>query len=260
MKLAWITDPHFDHAGFSATIDFASKCADISDACVITGDIGEAKSVVPLLQAFEKNYRKPIHFVLGNHDFYGGDFATVARGVFNAFGCQYLDMGAVFHLSPGVQLVGVDGWYDARLGSPETSTVVLNDWTQIEDLADLAKIGKPTLIEGLRMIGDHFQKRAISVLKKTTAPRVIFATHVPPFAKSSVYNGKQSDANWLPWFTNKALGDALLEWALFNPERQLEVWCGHTHGRAVYKPLANLTVKTGFAEYGSPCVELVEEI
>lgn len=260
MKLAFITDPHFDHAGHSATIDFALKCADESDACVITGDIGEAKTVVSLLQIFERNYRKPVFFVLGNHDFYGGDFGSTARSVFKAFGCQYLDQGAVFDVAHGVQLCGVDGWYDARLGSPETSHIQLNDWTQIKDLASLASINKRSLIDGLRMIGDHFQQRAIRVLEKTTAKRVIFATHVPPFAQSSVYNGKQSDANWLPWFTNKTLGDALLEWALFNPERELTVWCGHTHGRALYQPMANLAVRTGYADYGTPCVEMVEDI
>lgn len=257
MKLAWVTDPHLNFVGSAKTMLFAARVAEQSDACIITGDIAEADSLVQLLGLFKRTYGKPVYFVLGNHDFYGSDFSTVARAVFKEFGCDYLDQGAVFDLAPGVQLCGVDGWYDARLGLPEVSRVELNDWTQIEDLAGL---GASTRIEALRMIGDHFQGRAAYVLARTTAKRIIFATHVPPFAESSVYNGKQSDANYLPWFTNKALGDALLKWATANPKRELTVLCGHTHGRALYRPLPNLTVKTGFADYGAPCVEAVIDL
>lgn len=258
MRIAWITDPHFDHVGELATAEFAERMRPDSDACVITGDIGTAKTVVPLLQRFRRHYGKPVHFVLGNHDFYRGDFGSVARSVFTAFGCDYLDQGAIFSLTPSVQLCGVDGWYDARLGDPDGSTVQLNDWTLISTLDQSRRCG--TLLPALRMIGDHFERRATALLDRTTAKRIIFATHVPPFAESSVYNGKQSDANWLPWFTNKALGDALTEWAKRNPEREVTVLCGHTHGRALFQPLPNLTVKTGFAEYGKPCVELIEEL
>jgi Icc-related predicted phosphoesterase len=258
MRLAWITDPHFDHAGHGKTIDLASKTAGVSDACVITGDIGTARTVIRLLEVFQRNYRKPVCFVLGNHDFYGGEFASVARSVRKAFGCSYLDSGAVFHLTPDADLCGVDGWYDARFGSPETSSVQLNDWSEIQDLRECVQSG--TLIPALRMIGDHFHQKTLETLSRTTAKRIIFATHVPPFAESSVYNGKQSDANWLPWFTNKALGDALLEWARKNQDREIEVLCGHTHGRATFQPSPNLTVRTGFAEYGAPCVEMVLDL
>lgn len=254
MRLAWITDPHFDHCPANAVSRLAEGCATDSDACVITGDIGTAQNVVTNLTWFQLHYGKPVYFVLGNHDFYGGSFASVAASV-GIFGKCWLQSGSIFQLARDVQLCGVDGWYDAQFGAPETSQVRLNDWWLIDELSRARQHG--LLIHALRELGQQSASAARKVLARTDAKRVIFATHVPPFAESSVYDGKQSDDEWLPWFSNKALGFVLTEWAAANPDREMTVLCGHMHGRAVFSPLPNLTVKTGFADYGKPCMEEV---
>lgn len=76
MKLAWLTDIHLnflpDEEAFCASV-----AATDADAFVITGDIGEAPNVVMYLNQLDNYLERPIYFVLGNHDFYRGDFATV---------------------------------------------------------------------------------------------------------------------------------------------------------------------------------------
>ncbi len=39
-------------------------------------------------------------------------------------------------------------------------------------------------------------------------------------------------------------------------DRELLVLCGHTHGAGVYRPRANVEVRTGGADYGAPEVQL----
>lgn len=259
MRLAWLTDVHLNFVGSAKTMLYAARVAEQSDACVITGDIAEADSVVQLLSLFRRTYGKPVYFVLGNHDFYGGSFESVGAAIVRAFSPrEWLRSGEIINIADGVQLCGADGWYDAQFGNPETSRVQLNDWFKIADLIAAREQGQ--LLPKLREIGQESAISAQETLSRTTAKRVIFATHVPPFAESSVYNGKQSDGEWLPWFTNKALGFALTDWATNNPEREIEVLCGHTHGRARYQAMPNLMVRTGFAEYGTPCVEMVLEL
>lgn len=44
------------------------------------------------------------------------------------------------------------------------------------------------------------------------------------------------------------------------PDRQLTVLCGHTHGAGETRPLDNVLILTGGAEYGRPVVQRVFEL
>ena len=85
--------------------------------------------------------------------------------------------------------------------------------------------------------------------------RIIVLTHIPPFKEACFYNGKNSDKNWLPFFSSKATGDVLMQAANNNPSIDFLVLCGHTHGEGYYQPTANLTIKAGKAEYYQPIVQ-----
>jgi hypothetical protein len=87
---------------------------------------------------------------------------------------------------------------------------------------------------------------------------VLFLTHVPPFRDACWHEGKISDDEWLPYFTCKAAGDALVEVMRARPDRTMTVLCGHTHSPGNAQILPNLKVRTGGATYGSPRVESVE--
>ena len=89
---------------------------------------------------------------------------------------------------------------------------------------------------------------------------MLLATHVPPFREACWHEGQISDGEWLPHFTCKAVGDAILEIMRPATGRQLTVYCGHTHSPGICQPLPNVTVYTGGAIYGQPKVQQVIEL
>lgn len=110
---------------------------------LVTGDIGESRNVAPWLERMDDAWDRPIYFVLGNHDFYGGSIAGV-RSEAAALSrkrpnLRYLTALGVCELTPRVGLIGDDGWADARLGNYEQSLVMMNDYRLIAELAPLSK-------------------------------------------------------------------------------------------------------------------------
>jgi Icc protein len=265
MKLAWASDIHLDSCDNATARLFAEECADRSDALVITGDITNGRQT-SLFTTFAARYGKPIYFVLGNHDYWHRSFRSVtleygavALAAHNAF---FLDSRGPFEIAPGVELVGVSGWYDARFGDWETSSFALNDWWRIEDLDKLRvpfQVGE-ALIKAFRVRAAAFARAATKKLRNTTAKHVIFATHVPPFEGACWHMGRRSDRDALPYYTNKALGLALNRWALVNPDRNLTTLCGHSHSRGDYQAASNHIVRTAAAEYGQPSIEHVFDL
>ena len=156
-------------------------------------------------------------------------------------------------LSAETVLVGHDGWYDARHGAPKTTRVELADFFAIEELQGL---GRAALLERVRSMGDRAAHDADKALQTaaSTARRVTFATHVPPFREACWHQGAISDDEWLPWFTCKAMGDVLVAVAEAYPETAFSVLCGHTHSEGQVQIRPNLEVLTGKARYGAPDV------
>ena len=264
MRLAWGTDVHLNFLKEPEVRAYGASARDAgAEAFLITGDIAEGRNIEAILTWLVEGFAGPIFYVLGNHDYYYRGIDVVRRSV--AFlGVRdprlvYLpDAPAPLALSETLGLVGVDGWGDARLGAPETSQVFLNDFRLIDDLGEFPG---PALFRKLRALGD----REAALLRPRLAaalaqfPRVLVATHVPPFAEAAWHEGKRSADDWLPYFTCKAVGDVLLEAADAHPARQITVLCGHTHspGEAQLRP--NLRVVTGGARYGRPVFEPLPE-
>ncbi len=90
--------------------------------------------------------------------------------------------------------------------------------------------------------------------------KVIVVTHIPPFPQNSKYRGKVAGYDYLPFYTCKATGDVIMQYAEMYPHVQFKVFCGHSHHKALYEPLPNLTVKTGEAQYYMPEIQEVFEI
>ena len=91
--------------------------------------------------------------MLGNHDFYGGSIAGVGEKVASLCrrveNLSWLDRAGVVQLTPRVGLVGCGGWADGRYGDWHGSTVELNDYYVIEELANLSKAGRRKMLEVL---------------------------------------------------------------------------------------------------------------
>jgi 3',5'-cyclic-AMP phosphodiesterase len=264
MHLAWLSDIHLNFP-FERDVDnlFATVRENDPDAVLITGDIADARTVVGWLERMDDAWERPIYFVLGNHDFYGGSIAGVRASVTALSrkrpNLRYLTAGDVFELTPHVGLVGDDGWADARLGNYEHSLVMMNDYRLIAELAPLSKEARwPKLKQLGDLAAEHVRKVLVQALERF--PRALLATHVPPLRDACWHEGQLSDNEWLPHFTCKAVGDVILETMRRWPQRQLTVYCGHTHSSGICQPLPNVTIHTGAAKYGFPRVQEMIDI
>ncbi len=261
-RLAWLTDIHLDHLKPRPQVRqaFAEMVAEDSDCCVITGDISTYNDAF-LLSRFADHYQKPIYFVLGNHDFWGGNFLSTYTQIREMCSVQtnlhWLTDSDPIDIADGVQLCGVDGWYDARFGSWRDSNFTMLDWRAIRDFYFGNMVD---IVAKSRAVADRLAFLGLQQLRKTTAPHVIFATHVPPYELAAFHEGQPSSRISLPWYTSKVTGERLDAWVQENRSRKLTTLCGHTHSSAAYRRDMNHLVLAGSAEYGAPVIQRVFEL
>ncbi len=261
MRLAWLTDLHLNFVG-RAVVDafFQEVASELPDAVLLTGDVGEADSVVPYLLALGERLPCPIYFVLGNHDFYGDGVEAVRDRVLRccrqSSHLRWLSEIEVVGLTASTGLVGHDGWADGRYGDYLRSKVDLNDYHHIQELTGLTHAQRFGVVQHL---GDEGAAHLDRVLPLALARyrKVIVLTHVPPFRDACRHDGQVQDDQWAPHFGCRAVGDVLLEAATAHPDRELIVFCGHTHSPAHLTIAPNLTVIVGSAVYGKPVVQAV---
>jgi 3',5'-cyclic AMP phosphodiesterase CpdA len=281
-KIIWLSDIHVNllpNYGAATLVEIIKKRS--SDAIWISGDIAEADSVVDFLSIMESELKRPIYFVLGNHDYYLGSFNEVRSKIRKLCSkserlCWLNDSGIV-EVTKVIGLIGHDSWADGRFGDYKNSDLLLNDYFLIWDFNPFVKKGakgKQSFPGGIKNILSHFtstqakqsrlkkmqalaeeavqhiEKHLSAALKKYK--QVFLLTHVPPFREACWHRGKISDDNGLPHFSCKAVGDALVRIMKQHPKRQLTVLCGHTHHQAEAQILDNLKVFAAQAEYGIP--------
>lgn len=261
MKIGWLSDIHLNFPREEQLQAFLLELAATPvDAWVISGDIAEAPTLSQYLKLLRSSVSVPIYFVLGNHDFYRSSFTNVNAEVSDIVDGQlnWLTDTEPVLLSPRLALVGDDGWADARLGDPDRSSVVLNDFYQINELSNLSK---PERIAACRDLGDDSASRLLPKLEQAvgSARQVVILTHVPPFRGATWHEGRISDDAWLPWFSCKAMGEVILECARRHPHSRFTVLCGHSHGKGRYSAATNIFVHTAGAEYGSPKIQEIFE-
>jgi predicted MPP superfamily phosphohydrolase len=263
-RVAWLTDIHLNFLGTMQVNRFANAVRALTpDVILISGDIGEARTLAWYLKTLEQKLQRPIYFVLGNHDFYMGSVdevrAAADRLSNESNWLTWLPTAGVVELTSDTALVGHDSWADGRFGDYEQSQMILNDFALIHDLAGLSKAER---LRKLNTLGDEAADyfRHIVPMAFERYEQVILLTHVPPFKESCWHNGAISDDDGLPFFACKAVGDVLLEMMQVYPHRQLTVLCGHTHGRGQVQMMENLLVLTGGAEYGKPEVQQVFDL
>jgi predicted MPP superfamily phosphohydrolase len=248
--VAWATDIHLDWADPVLRRDFyESLRTSGADAAILSGDIGEGRSTGRWLREIAAALGRPVYFVLGNHDFYGGSIQEVRRQTeqlaADCPGLVYLSAAGVVELASGVGLVGHEGWGDARLGNFAFSQVFLPDFITIQDLSGVYHDHR-LLRQRLRALGDESAAYFARVLPEALARyrRVVLA-----------HDGRSSDDDWLPYFSCRAVGDVLLETMRRHPDSDLLVLCGHTHGSGEVRMLDNLRVRTGGAEDRRPRIQ-----
>ena len=266
MKLAWLTDIHLNFLK-DEQAQIGALCAKVlepsPDAIVISGDIGEAPIVERYLRALQEGLRKPVYFVLGNHDFYWGGIARVRDRMKALTGktnhLRWLPAMEVVSLTPTTAMVGHDSWADGRYGKGTASTLTMGDKNHIDDFVQL---GREAYFERIAALADEAAahlRRTMTAAFESHA-RVVVVTHVPPFPQACRSEEGVASEDMLPHYACKAVGDVLMEIMSSRPDRDATVLCGHTHVAARAEILPNLRVWTGDAHYGSIRVQPIVEV
>lgn len=192
MKLAWLTDTHLNFLKLEQRERYYQQIAATQcDAVLITGDIAEAPSVEPLLIEMESSLKKPIYFVLGNHDYYKGDIETVRKSMSALTQTEtplfWLPAAGIQPLGEHTILLGQDGWADGQLGDYVNSNLALNDSRMIADLIQAEAVGKTALLHKMQELADvdalQLQQQMSEAIAQ--APKkIIILTHIPPLQRS----------------------------------------------------------------------------
>jgi 3',5'-cyclic-AMP phosphodiesterase len=262
MKIAWLTDIHLEFPEAETLNRFYRKLEKtVADTILISGDIGQAPTVMEYLRELQIAAKCPVYFVFGNHDYYYGTIASMrgqALRKYSSGSIRWLSASGIVPLTKGICCIGHDGWGDGRNGDYAGSGVRLNDFKLISELAGLPRDIRR---QKLMALGDEAAAHIKNLLPVAFSDfhHVIVVTHIPPFPESAWWMGKTSTPDWQPFFSCKAIGDVLLEFMRKNPEKQMTVLCGHTHGSGIAQILPNLLVHTGGAQYGHPKIQKVFE-
>lgn len=277
-QIAWCSDLHLN---FVPLLDPALEriAAEVrkadADMLVICGDIsGGGRTLEDALTALEIHFNLPIRFVLGNHDAYRLSFDEMCKITGRVVSesitlhddvrvLSWLTDGVIERVSEDAVLIGHDGWYDARAGLVR-NMVILNDFYEITDLAPFSAWSRvpELLIMKMREIADEAANYLDMILPQALAQarKVVLVTHVPPFPQAAWHEGKQSEPDYLPFFCSVCAGNVLVKHMEANPDKELLVLCGHTHGEGEVQILPNLRVLTAGARYGHPKLQGVIDV
>lgn len=265
-KLAWVTDLHFDFLRDEHIKHFSESIAQTgAEAVVVSGDISVTQKLVYHLSLLESVVKRPVYFVLGNHDYYGGSIQAVRDKMKELTNIsqylRYLPVTPYVALSSTTAIVGHDGWYDAQFGNPLTSNFVMNDWSRIHEFVPARgqKNEIITIARGLAHKGVMHVHDAIKAAVKYYS-HIVVVTHFPPFKEAHLYKGKVGDDNAQPWYTSKMMGDMLMSAAKAFPNVKFTVLSGHTHGKYQGQHAPNLIVNVGGwqpgeRDYGNPVIQ-----
>ncbi len=231
---------------------------------LVTGDLATATSLPRWLRAYRRMTDRPLYFILGNHDFWGGGVAEVRAAVrrlsATVEGLVYLTAADPVTLAAGVALVGHDGWYDARAGRWEAPRFRMQDWEQVADFPPAA--GHAGIVAVARELADAAEADLVPKVAAAAEGHatVLVATHVPPWPLPPE-GRRHPDGEWIaPWYVAERLGVALERVAAAHPGVTFRVFAGHAHARREGMVIApNLSCDVGGARYGEPRLERVLE-
>ena len=265
-RLAWVTDPHLDHARVAALTRHAEALRALApDAVLVTGDFATAPRLPRWLRAYHRFAERPVYFVLGNHDYWGATIretrARVREVVASEPGITWLTEAGVVPMGRGA-LVGHDGWYDARTGDWESQKVRMQDWELVHDLREAES--HEDLVSRIRALADEAEAALLPRVEEAarSAPSVLIATHVPPWPLPPHARPMDPSGDAIaPWYVARQMGQALERLAGRHPRVQFRVLAGHTHARRRDLVLReNLRCDVGRARYGAPGIEDVLEM
>lgn len=265
MRLAWLTDIHLNFLSKAERTDFYDLILEKNPSVIlITGDIAESKNVRQILEEMQSYLGVPIHFVLGNHDFYHSSIKAVREDFINNTQpfLYYLSENETIMPTDDVLIFGADGFADGYYGDFHNTRIRMNDHHFIEEFNHARLCSNTNLLNEMRKQStqdvEKLSAHMMPILEENCPKSVIILTHIPPFEECCLYGGKRSGKDYLPFYSSKLMGDKLSILAETYKNTNFLVLCGHTHSKAIYQPLPNLTVRVGEAEYTEPRINMLE--
>ena len=258
-KFAWMTDLHMNFLSQKKIAEFVDSVDPEIDGIIVTGDISTGPQVSEHLRHLEEKLRKPIWFILGNHDFYRSSFAKIEKQMDllkeHSPNLIYLTSSGVIPLTQNIGLIGHDGWYDAAWKEPLTSLVFIWDWFCIADFRALFSNK-----ERLGLSRERAEQAAMVVRERlrqalSTYSTVILATHFPPWPEADPCSFSISEKFWHPYNSSRVMGEMLSLEMSAHPDKKLIVLAGHTHGDSHISVGKNIDVRVGGAARGSCSVK-----
>jgi Icc protein len=265
LRLVWTTDLHLDHAPQNLQERWLSSIANHTfDGLLIGGDISEGGKTTSWLREIAQRVKKPIYFVLGNHDFYDDSIRLVRQKIIRMCreyqnlhyltDCSAVRLGvATDSESNPTYLIGEDAWGDATTGDFDQSFVQLNDFSRIGDFLSLKPEQQKLELQRLGLQSAQRLASKLSAIHENMA-RIVVLTHVPPFVESCWYEGKTADRHWSPFFVCGQTGEVLKSHATNHPNHEIVVLCGHCHHSGITQLTQNLIIYTGEASIGHPAI------
>lgn len=266
MKLIWLTDIHLNFLNYEKRLEFYQTIEKEScDKILISGDIADASILSKVLLEMIDTIKKPIYFVHGNHDFYMSSITRVKNKIKKLTKSKnllhWLPATGSQRLTKNIYLVGQDGWADGRYGNYKKSPVVLNDSKLISELNQSRKKGKNFLLKKMQKLADkdakNLKQDILNTINAHKPKKIIILTHVPPYKEACKYKGNPTNKDILPFYASLATGKVLFRIAQKNRDIKFLVLCGHTHSKANFQPLNNLSVSVGQAQYYSPKIQKI---
>jgi predicted MPP superfamily phosphohydrolase len=250
--MLWISDIHGDkktEKELLALID--SLDSSRASSICITGDIAEGNHIDWFLERLYQKVKKPILFVLGNHDYHhtGINKRYLDFSKRYTSGIVYVPSIDVIELDEGVGLIGIDNWYNLSDHPCHRMQERLQDFDFIEELNPLGKDELVTFFEKAseKSIEELDRKLTLGCKKHK---KLYVLMHVPPFHPHYFYGEEISDNPWAFCFSCDPIGRFLIEFMQKHSDHAITVLSGHTHIQGSYQPLINLE-----ALVASPCSE-----
>lgn len=232
-KYVWYTDTHLNWALPWNKIRFVNRIKEENPAGVfLTGDISHGISIKWDLEYLAKHLDIPIYFVLGNHDYHYRKMESVhndvTKLVYKYSNLFWLTKAPVISLNHKTALIGVEGWYDARVGDPKYLKYTLDSWV----MPDFRKLpNAEARLEKFRELAYNstiFIKNQLE-LALQNHKTVYLLTHYPPWKQATRDEGTFMEKFWLPYNTNIIMGNIIEEVMSNYKKKKVIVLAGHTH-------------------------------
>lgn len=241
LKILWLTDTHVDKISaenYQELLDFiiASK----ADGMWLTGDIGDPPRNIEFLKALFERYKKPVFFVLGNHDFYKYKIADMRFKMTQLV--KSYPLANYLSETPGLDsdghlMVGMDCFAN-------TGQDIIQQMTWDSDhILDLDALNESHLTAQLNALAEKDAKRLLKKCQQqihTHIKKVSILTHVPPSdSMKGQFLVKPHQKN-RSVFYSLTLSDVLHQLASDFPSVQFNVYSGHIHQTQLYQIAGNM--------------------